>query len=141
MVAPPWGSESEARGGEGGGGGWRVLADQYQSENTSGIPGNPKVFKRCARGRAHMKLFSVKPNYFTLRNDAEKTKLIRVLRALGLTLTPLSKKETIDLWKEVIDEELTGTESYSDESDESAEELPNDDHPPRAHTVAGSHGG
>lgn len=73
-----------------------------------------------------MIFYSIKPNNFVIRSDAEKNKLQKLLKTLGLTLTPLSKRETIDLWKEVIDEELDDTQPYSDEPDEQAEELAHD---------------
>lgn len=87
-----------------------------------------------------MHFYSIKPSTFTIRSDAEKDKLQRLLKTLGLTLSPLSKKEKIDLWKTVIDEDLEDTESYSD-SGQSADELADDDHSKGTHVVAGSYGG
>lgn len=72
-----------------------------------------------------MNFHTIKPNYFTIRSEDEKNRLQRILKTMGLTLSPLSKAETIDLWKTVIDEDIEDTESESD-SGESADELAHD---------------
>lgn len=70
-----------------------------------------------------MRFYTIHPSSLVIRNDAEFISLQKILKKMGLTLTPLSKTESIDLWtNQKDDEDSQDTEPYSSEG-ESSDEL------------------
>lgn len=81
-----------------------------------------------------MLFHTIRPSTLVLRSEDEKVRLEKILQKFGLTLSPVSKAEAIDLWES--ESEPDDTQPYDSDPELPTEKLPYDLHSKGTHSLA-----